>query len=297
MQRSIRKSIKKEKYQEIVDLFNNNMSATKIATLYNVGDHAIRKILRKCGITNLSNSRYRTYPFNQDIYNDKHNFYYILGYTMADGCVDKNAIRYNLSIKDFELIDYLRQKLIPTQPIKKRSYFYKSKNKTYESYFFVVNNKEYVCRLYNHGIIKAKTGMEIMKNVEYGYEKDFVSGYFDGDGHVSMYNYNNVLLKSLVIASASLILLKQINQYINNIGKIHNHSSNKFSNTKTKVYELRINDIRGIEYFYKEVYRSNHFRLSRKNQAFINLFKEWNDRKLSRKSRMKEGEGLLIYDY
>lgn len=104
---------------------------------------------------------------------------YFAGFIFGDGCVVKNKLIVNLSINKIENLKLL----------KKMSYYIHGKNyvNTYKRlYSLVVTDQNIVNNLNKFGIIPHKTynGTLILPQK---YENDFIRGYFDADGWISIF--------------------------------------------------------------------------------------------------------------
>ena len=129
---------------------------------------------------------------------------YWLGFIYADGCVIntnvKNRVKYELSI-GLKESDY-------DHLVKFKDFMGSDKNIAYrkisKSYRISINSKILIENIINIGIIPNKTYNTqiecLLDSVPSEFYKDFVRGYFDGDGHIgdnsiafSSYNTNNII--------------------------------------------------------------------------------------------------------
>lgn len=146
----------------------------------------------------------RKYWFNQEVFEkcDTPEKAYWIGFIMADGCVRDNKGVLGLSIvsKDKEIpakfkeCFNLPQKIVP-KFTEGRKY-----------YLLRVFSKTLVESLFKYGIVFKKTGKEQIKNIPKEYLRDFIRGFFDGDGCVWLDGKD----KAMNFVSSSKKILNQI---------------------------------------------------------------------------------------
>lgn len=161
-------------------------SIYKIAEELNLTTPAIRYWMVKHNIPirkqGYNDGSRRKYWFDQKIFEncDMPDKAYWIGYLMADGCVQDNGGNLGLSIvsKDKEMpakfkeCFNLPQKIVPKF----------TGNRKY--HLLRVFSKTLVNSLFQYGIVFKKTGKEQIKNIPKKYLRDFIRGFFDGDGCV-----------------------------------------------------------------------------------------------------------------
>lgn len=122
------------------------------------------------------------YHVNHDIFlKENENSYYLLGVFMSDGSLDLNG-RYRAEIcsQDEDWLGLLRDVISPTRPIL-------SQRKNLRK--LSISGKSSVEWLYKQGCIPNKSKVLNMPEVPDKYLRDFVRGYFDGDGSISFSSY------------------------------------------------------------------------------------------------------------
>lgn len=198
---------------------------------------------------------------------------YWLGFLMADGAIPsvgkgKPYTRLSIVLKETDK-DHLEKfaKAIKTDyQVKTKEINDKRGFTTYRAEINV-NCAEMVKDLISHGVIPQKTGKEIIPELSPELIKHFIRGYFDGDGSISKTSINNSYHFS--ISSSSYTIIKQISDYLSNIG-----------------VELKIKDIKGyavpfytietrktstVETILKEIYNNPSIYLDRKYQVVKNF--------------------------
>lgn len=190
---------------------------------------------------------------------------YILGLLMADGCI-KSTYELSIESKDEILPDFVRRELCPNYKIK-----YIKRNRCQfksisETYYFGLKTKEWFIDLKQWGIIPNKTYSTSIKvpSIPFRYLKDFIRGYFDGDG--SIYRTGT---QTCVSFTGNKYLLQSVKKYLNifDIG-INNKISEK-KNQFDAVYKF--SSKKDLELFYNLIYKNANYYLPRKYQRFISL--------------------------
>jgi len=169
---------------------------------------------------------------------------YWIGFIMADGCViDDKKKQYQLIVglakKDYSHLEKLRKFLGTNKPIEKMKD---------DGCQLRINSKKIVRDLYKYGIIPNKTGREIVKGIPQKYLRDFIRGYFDGDGWI----FHATLKRKTPIKELRVGIVcscKKFLDYIQNVlvlacclrkTKIHRtkHQSSGFCGTRPLYYFL-----------------------------------------------------------
>lgn len=166
-----------------------------------------------------------------EIIDSEHKAYW-LGFLMADGCVSKtskngpyNRFEINIKEEDIELLEQLNNDMNSTYEIK--TFISKNKKRNFESSMcsLRINSKKMTDDLILHGIVPNKTGKEkLPSSVPEEYVKDFIRGFFDGDGSIT----SNGTFR---ICSSSKELLESFNVYFyNTLGiKLTIYDSNNYN--------------------------------------------------------------------
>lgn len=185
---------------------------------------------------------------------------YIMGFLAADGNVSKvgNRIQSQLSIKD-------KNQLIMIQSEIGGCEVYEYESNGYLSCGWYCYSAQIKRDLAKYGIVPQKTGkLSVPKNLKKEYWRDFIRGYFDGDGSV----YKDGTGIRVNITSANVEILEDINSYFLENGikpsviyKDHNNVCIKFrSQASIDIYNL--------------LYYPNCLCLKRKKDRYLELMKE-----------------------
>ena len=183
-----------------------------------------------------------------------------MGFFAADGNISKNGnrIQSQLSIKDKSQLEMIHNEIGGCDVYEYLSNGYKSCG--WHCYSAQIKKD-----LANYGIIPNKTGtLKIPKNLNKEYWKDFIRGYFDGDG--SIFKDNGGI--RLSITSANKEILEDINNYF----KENNIKPSSILPDHTNVC-IKFRSQASID-IYNLLYYDSCLCLQRKKEKYIELMKE-----------------------
>jgi hypothetical protein len=202
--------------------------------------------------------RKRQYTLDENYFNkiDTKNKAYIVGFIYADGSITKNYLSFVISLKDIEILEFIKKEISYSGPLR-------IVNDNYIS--LSVSSYKITNDLKNIGIIENKTYLsKSLPIIDEKYLWNFMMGYFDGDGSIYKASDNNGDF-TVNFSSNEDILLSLKNILLNN-----NISSSRIR----KRYDNNIScmmDIRGsvnIDKIYDCFYLNNDFYLNRKKNKF-----------------------------
>lgn len=156
---------------------------------FHIGEQTLRKILKENGVHMRKPGEHcRIYYWDDSFfYKESHNFAYFLGLMGSDGCIadKKNQIYIELQASDGKLLEQLREKMQLTREIK-----YYTTARGYKSAKIYLESKELKQYLIdNYGLCPNKTyspDFSFPYKLDKQYWRDYIRGYFDGDGSVKM---------------------------------------------------------------------------------------------------------------
>lgn len=196
---------------------------------------------------------------------------YFLGLIMADGNMYKNAnnkFQFSLKLKQSdedivlkfsEEIGFPKDKIVYGESKRKDTI---CKYVSLKSY-----NKVFCENLIKHGIIIKKSGKEsIPKDIPEQYIKDFIRGYIDGDGWVSINDKN----KCIGVCSESKEIIYDIVNYFSNIITI----TTQIRKNKT-VYSFRVSKKQDIAKICDHLYYKGCIALDRKYNNARKIVQEY----------------------
>ena len=198
---------------------------------------------------------------NNNYFSEQNNrMAYIMGFLAADGNVSKNGnrIQSQLSLKDKGHLEMIQSEIGGCE-------VYEYESNGYKSCGWHCCSSQIKKDLAIYGIIPHKTGtLSIPKVLDKQYWKDFIRGYFDGDGTI----YKDGTGFRVTITSANKEILEDINSYFeengikpSNLYKDHNNICIRFrSQASIDIYNL--------------LYYNDCLCLKRKKEKYIELMKE-----------------------
>lgn len=173
----------------IIQKYNEGMTPPKISALFGINAEHIRKVLRQNNI-HIKTVRERAlekYPRDSFYFNkiDTREKAYWLGFLYADGCVStNNNLQISIKDSDYDHLDAFRKaigainhKIVKTQ---KKDKF---------GWHFSIRDKQLCDDLKAHGCIERKSlilKFPTKEQVPEEFIYDFLRGYFDGDGTISL---------------------------------------------------------------------------------------------------------------
>ena len=198
---------------------------------------------------------------NNNYFSEQNNrMAYIMGFLAADGNVSKNGnrIQSQLSLKDKGHLEMIQSEIGGCE-------VYEYESNGYKSCGWHCCSSQIKKDLAVYGIIPHKTGtLSIPKVLDKQYWKDFIRGYFDGDGTICKDGTGF----RVTITSANKEILEDINSYFeengikpSNLYKDHNNICIRFrSQASIDIYNL--------------LYYNDCLCLKRKKEKYIELMKE-----------------------
>lgn len=174
----------------IKDNYENRLSFNQLQKKYHVSAQRITKIFAKYGLAVQKNIHKGKYSFNRNFFfQENANLAYFLGWVSSDGYIQTNSNAIGIEIKqsDRKVLEDIREAMEYTRPIidferKERGNGAFSK--------FILENKEIKELLINkYNIIPRKSSKDFcfnFSNLNKEFWKDYIRGYFDGDGCIKI---------------------------------------------------------------------------------------------------------------
>ena len=262
----------KDKDEKIINMYLNKMSSCKIAKEMNISPSSVINVLKRNGIdsrSNKENSRKFTLDDNYFEAIDSESKAYWLGFMYADGYIDKaNNFGMSLAIIDKNHLEKFKKDINSTYEIKQ----YVSSGFSNSLYVrLLMKSEKAINDLIDKGCYKNKTNiLTEPKNVPEEYIKDFIRGYFDGDGCFT-YSIDNVKTEHYRAAVKILgteAFLDFIKVFIeeNTSIKIGNYSTRKEGQI---VKCLEFGGNLQVQEFMNLIYKDANIFLERKNTKYL----------------------------
>ena len=197
------------------------------------------------------------YTHNAEYFNtlDSPDKAYWVGFLLADGGVYKGQLWLNLSKKDRVQLENFRKSITSSHPIKEKT----------THVMFYIRSKLFVDSLTQYGITERKTfSTKLPKQIPEPYMKDFIRGYFDGDGCITYNKKRNTKVFSL---TGTFELLDAIQNILVTKLKLPKNKLQVQKNSFTLAYGGNHQVTKIFEY----LYNNSSLCLERKRNRFIEL--------------------------
>ena len=229
------------------------------------------------------------YEYNKDYFGkiDTSDKAYWLGFLYADGSINryyKNeklrsmTLELNLSYKDKEHLEKFKKCLETNIPIFEKTN--KLNGKEYKSVRLQLNNTKICYDLCDLGCTPSKTydiKFPTYDIVPKEFMRDFIRGFFDGDGCISISEMNGkphifttITGQSDMLESISDFLISE--KIIRIKPKIHKDNRRDFT------YSVYIYGIDSNKEFLDYLYKDSYIYLNRKFNQYINFYKDFDDK-------------------
>lgn len=267
----LRQNFTDEDYKEYI---LGNLKMKDVYEKYEVNQNAMDYFFAEKGYVKRSTLRKENIKI--DIFNPVNTpeAAYILGFYIADGCLNGNKFVITLNEKDKEILEKIRDYMSPiTKLIYKKETINKQGIVSHPMYSFAFACKEIVSCLEDLGLGKNKTYLS--KSIKNVVPKelmwDFIRGYWDGDGCISSSNvtknvketsYNHINI-GFTIISKDPDILNEMNEFFIEEGiNTHVYPDNKGN------YLVGTHSKSEVEKIYNKLYNSSNLFMERKRAKF-----------------------------
>ena len=191
--------LSKEEVEEIIKMYQSNVSLRQIAEKTNHSRAALSGMLERLGIKTTIGNHYRKYFFDFNFFEkiDTELKAYWLGFLYADGCIfpqnkyGEQDFQLALAVEDEEILQKYAADLKSTYPIRydntkhnKNNAFQVQAICKWRSQKTVEDLKRLGCIEKKSLILTFPTEEQVPNDLIY----HFIRGYFDGDGSITNYN-------------------------------------------------------------------------------------------------------------
>ena len=262
----------KDYQEEITKLYQEGKTAKEISSLLGFKySQPVYNYFKKMGWERIGKAGKRIYEVNEDFFKciNTEEKAYILGFICADGHIERDRLNITVSIKDKDILEKIRKAIQSNHPIKevKRTNLYnKTDRKTLTLVELMIGSVELVKPLFNMGLTTNKTytlNGDIVKYIPKYLIRDFLRGYFDGDGNIffgrrysSGYKYN------VNICGNEDFLLKSFQTYFPSNNKLYKDLYSR------QCYVWKISQRDKVKDFMYYLYYNSSISLQRKYNEF-----------------------------
>jgi hypothetical protein len=259
--------------EKIKELRCENNGITKIARLLNKSTDTIRKYLVYLGelseIPKNVGGRKRKYNVDDNFFEKIDNEYnaYILGFIYADGCIlERNQFSITVKRDDEYILEKINICMKSNFPIVRYSSKYDENHKATDKSSLRITSKKIIEDLYKLGCTKRKSDTLTFPKIDKVYIRDFMRGYFDGDGTVFLVQEDDIrfgIISTKEFCDSFLKLLPY-----NGKTEIH-----KEYRCEKNVYYISLGGKYVIKKIYDFLYDNSNIYLTRKYDIFENYYK------------------------
>lgn len=235
------------------------IGTTKLSRYYNIPDISINCMLKRRGVEIRKSNEYRKYSLDIDYFKtinscDKA---YWLGLLSADGCNSRDrTIKLGLNNQDCDTLVKLKQCINYSGPIK---------NIREDMVELQINSREFTNNIMKYGIVTNKTFKINLPKIPNNLYRDFIRGYFDGDGCIYINKKTN---RATFTIAGNYDMVKSIQKIL--IQELH-LKNNKISKQKT-IYQFSYSAYKDIIKIYEYLYKDAQLYMNRKYNKFNEYF-------------------------
>ena len=238
---------------------------------FGLSQFLVERILKENGIKKRtyteSKQEGRKYPCNDNFFKTQSSeMAYILGFLATDGNIGKkeNCISIELQHEDLCILEKMKEITESTRPISEQ--VRKQTGNTTNSW--KVWSKEWKEDLNKYGITPKKTFTlqpPTLLNPEF--RKDYIRGFFDGDGSIYHLKENNRTFVEIVSASQNVIdwIREELTLHY---GICINKKITEKKSNGTIIYKIKIGSLKEINKIYHIFYDDTNLYLPRKKEKF-----------------------------
>lgn len=262
----------KDYQEEITKLYQEGKTAKEISSLLGFKYHQpVYNYFKKMGWERTGKTGKRIYKVDENFFKciNTEEKAYILGFICADGHIEKDRLDITVSIKDIDVLEKIRCAMHSNHPIKGISRInpYKKTNREVLALVeLMIGSVELVKPLFVMGLTTNKTytlNGDILRYIPKYLMRDFLRGYFDGDGNVFFgRRYNSGYKYNINICGNEDFLLKSFQTYFPSSNKLYKDLYSK------QCYVWKISQKDKVRDFMYYLYYNSSISLHRKYNEF-----------------------------
>lgn len=258
----------KDYEEQIIAMHKKGMTGKQIVDALHFKYHQpVYNFFKKMGWKRSGKITKRRYHVNDNYFNviNTEEKAYILGFICADGHVDHSNLQFEIAEKDIDILNKIKKALNSSHPIKtivKNNPYNKSSRKIIKMAKLRINSVYLVAPLINMGLGGNKTytlNSRILKYIPKFLMRDFLRGYFDGDGNVFFgKRYSSGIKYNINICGNKNFLLGSYQKYYPTNNKLYKDLYSK------QCYTWKISCKQKVIGFLNYLYYNSSIFLSRK---------------------------------
>ena len=262
----------KDYQEEITRLYQEGKTAKEISSLLGFKYHQpVYNYFKKMGWERTGKTGKRVYKVDENFFKciNTEEKAYILGFICADGHIERGRLNITVSIKDKDILEKIRCALHSNHPIKevqRINPYNKTERKTLILVELMIGSVDLVKPLFNMGLTTNKTYTldgSILKYIPKYLMRDFLRGYFDGDGNIFFgRRYNSGYKYNINICGNEDFLLKSFQTYFPSNNKLYKDLYSK------QCYTWKLSQRDKVRDFMYYLYYNSSIFLNRKYNEF-----------------------------
>ena len=260
--------------KNIAKEFISGLSIIELAKKFNCSGSTIWHRLREIKI---EVPYRRKHHFNEHVFKkcSSSKKAYWLGFLMADGNIASELGRYRLTLvlqeKDINHLEKFKKFLNCKKKLEKKISKPEFCNST--CYRLVVDSRKMIGNLSQYGIIPRKTAKEQIKNIPREYIRDFIRGYFDGDGCITSTRTSPA---SFSITSGNKLFMEKMQEILVktcelNFTKLGKATPKRTDGTRSLSWTINYGGRRQTRRIFNYLYGNSNVCLDRKFRRFKEL--------------------------
>ena len=253
---------------DVLRLYNEGKNQTEIYQELHMDQKNVRKILKDNNVDVTKNSWKHTYKVDEHYFDkiDNPDKAYIIGMLYSDGNLSKNNydVKLFLQDRDKKILEDILHKLNSDYPL--HFYDYSNKPNHKNQYGFIISNRFFYKSLLQYGLFPNKSlTLKYPTNIPNKYQRDFIRGYFDGDG--SLHCSKNGKTASFVSTydfcmTAKKVIEKELNIHCS----VYQYYDNGITST------LQISGGKQVPQFLSWIYDNCDLKLERKYLKYLEYY-------------------------
>ncbi len=265
----------------IQDNYINFLSFNQLQKKYHISANRLTKIFSKYGVEIKKNIHKGKYNFNRNFfYQDSAELAYFLGLVSSDGFVQTsaNVIGIELKQSDKKILEDISKAMEYNRPI--LNFERKERGSGYFSKFILENKEIKQLLIDKYGIIPNKSNKNFcfnFYNLNKKYWKDYIRGYFDGDGSIKKTGRYITFQIDCTSLKMLLSIEQALKEYDNDINlsitkREPNFKKEEKIQSKMPIFRLYGYGEMAIKVF-KIIYKDANLYLQRKYDRYIEYMK------------------------
>lgn len=270
------KHISEEEYNRLHKLHTSGLSLSKLSDKENIPYNTLYYGFKRRDMKVIKHyDNHRTYEINEKYFSniDSSDKAYFLGLIIADGFILPQKAKGVLSIKlkksDSYILEDFRDLINPKKPLYEDDSNSKILNRDVESENSVrlsVNSEKILNDLRSYGIVKNKSGKEVLPDLNEEYNNHLIRGIFDGDGSIG-FRSSRPNQRQVYICSSSQGFCNSIKDLLldNSINtRVYEEVRDEWNN----IYRVTFSTHKSRVGFYKYIYQDADYFLDRKYEKY-----------------------------